>query len=69
VLADDPSCANLLPPFLVLRAVPPLAPRALHDLHLAGGHAFTEFRDSGPSSESTDGAATDEAGELDFDAR
>jgi hypothetical protein len=74
VLADDPSCANLLLPPPSSGPPPassalPLTRRALHNLHLAGGrsNASREFRDSAPFRGTPGGTAADEAGEVDFD--
>ncbi|CAM0909680.1 unnamed protein product [Alopecurus aequalis] len=80
-LADDASCADLLPPFPVLgnaacllRDAPqPPTPRSpvLSKTCLSPAAVssafFTEFRDSAPSPGTPDGAAADEPGELDFD--
>uniref|UniRef100_A0ACD5Z729 Uncharacterized protein n=1 Tax=Avena sativa TaxID=4498 RepID=A0ACD5Z729_AVESA len=80
-LADDPSCADLLPPFPVLgnaacllRDAPPPTPQSpvlnkscLSPAAVSSSAFFTEFRDTAPSPGTPDGAAADEPGELDFD--
>ena len=81
-LADDASCADLLPPFPVLgnaacllrdspSPTPPRSPvlsKACLSPAAVSSAFFTEFRDSAPSPGTPEGAAAaDEPGELDFD--
>ncbi|XP_037458780.1 protein CHLOROPLAST IMPORT APPARATUS 2-like [Triticum dicoccoides] len=74
-LADDPSRADLLPPFPVLgnaAAPPPMTPRSpvlarACPSPAAVSSAFTELRDSAPSPGTPDGAGADGPGELDFE--
>ncbi|KAM0898009.1 hypothetical protein ACQ4PT_022200 [Festuca glaucescens] len=79
-LADDPSCADLLPVLgnaacLLRDATPPSSPSPRSPIlsktclspAAVSSAFFTEFRDSAPSPSTPDGAAADEPGELDFD--